>query len=325
MKITTAATLLLVTTTAHADNPNAEALFYQAKSFMAQRKFVEACAAYEASEKLKPAPATLVSLADCREKNQQLASAYQVYLQVERELRERDDEGSIEMRGFAKLRAVKLEPRVSKLTVTVPPSAQIAGLEVLRGNDRIDATAWNQPLLVDGGTFRISARAPDRREWSTTVTLKTEGDVQRIDVPALGQREVERPTVAAATPPAEEVEEPVETSAESPSLWRTHKLSLGLGATAVALAAGAMGFELSSRSIYERSEDAADPSTQERYWHSANRRRYIAGGFGVAALGCAGAAVYLFVRERRTEQSIATRIVPVAGHDTAGISLGGSW
>lgn len=325
MKMTTAATLLLVTTTAHADNPNAEALFYQAKSLMAQRKFVEACAAFEASETLKSAPTTLVSLADCREKNQQLASAYQVYLQVERELRELDDESSIEMRGLAKLRAARLKPRLSMLTVNVPMSAQIAGLEVLRGNERIDATVWNQPQFVDSGTFRVSARAPDRREWSTTITLKTEGDVQSIEVPALGQREVAHQRTSPTILPANEIEERNDTAKKSPSLRRTHKLSLGVGAATVGLAVGAVSLELSSRSVYQRSKDAAESSTRANYWRAANRRRYIAEGFGVAAIGCAGAAIYLFLRERRTEPSSATRIVPIAGREIAGVSLGGSW
>jgi len=308
---------------ARADDANAEALFYQAKAYMAQRKYAEACAAFEASEKLKPAATTLVSLADCREKNLQLASAYATYLQVERELRDRTDEISVEMRDLAKLRALKLEPRLSKLTVNVPASAQIGGLEVLRDNDRIESKAWNQIQIVDGGTFRISARAPDRREWSTTVTLKPEGDVQAVDVPSLGHRTVIEPKEPAPIEDVEAHDVPVE-SAKS-SARRINRLSVGLGAAAVVLAGGAVGLELSARSVYDRTATTTDPAEQDRYWHSANRRRYVAGGLGIAALGCAGAAVYLFLDKRRSETPIATRFVPVAGAGTAGISIDGVW
>lgn len=330
MRLGTAATFSVITAlaaplAANPDSTNAEALFYQAKSLMAQKKLAEACAAFEASQTLKPAPTTLVSLADCREKNGQLASAYEVYQRVERELRDRSDEASVEMRGLAKLRAVKLEPRLSRLTVNVPVAAQVGGLEVLRGNDRIESAAWNQPQAVDGGTLRVSARAPDRREWSTTVTIKPEGDVQVVDVPALGER------VTAPIPVAPDVVEDgvgLEGQPETvrPTFWQTNRWSLVLGGAAIALAGGAVGFELSSRSVYDRSETTTDREAQDRYWDSANRRRSIAAGLGIAAIGCAGVSLYLYIRGRHEEpRPLATRIVPVADHETAGLALFGAW
>ena len=59
---------------------------------------------------------------------------------------------------------------------------------------------------------------------------------------------------------------------------------------------------------------------------SANMKRYLAQGLGVAAIACAGVSVVLFLRGGGHEESpTALRIAPHADHQQAGLTLWGAW
>jgi len=91
--------------------------------------------------------------------------------------------------------------------------------------------------------------------------------------------------------------------------------------SAVALGAGALGFELWGRSYYNDAKTEVDDARQKSLWHSASARRYVAEGFGVAAIGCAGVAIYLFTRPGTKE----TVIVPTVTGSSAGVQLAMPW
>src|SRR3954471_12747617 len=61
---------------AQSSTAQAETLFRQGKDLMAHGRVAEACAAFDASQKLDPTIATLLNQASCREKNGQLATAW---------------------------------------------------------------------------------------------------------------------------------------------------------------------------------------------------------------------------------------------------------
>src|SRR5205814_535649 len=125
----------------------AEVLFRNGKELMKQHQYAEACARFEAAEKLDPTTTTIVALADCREQNGQYASAWGLYLRAERELRGLTDAPGTQLHSLMKDRADKLSPRVSHMTVKVGSAdQQPTGLEVLWDDDHVDAGAWNQPL-----------------------------------------------------------------------------------------------------------------------------------------------------------------------------------
>src|SRR5689334_15756470 len=99
---------------------------------MAAGKYAEACSAFEQSQKLEPAIATLLNLAGCREKVGQIATAWGLFLDAERQTRGASDAANQQLHDVARDKAAKLEPRVSKLTINVPKAVQIDGLEILR-------------------------------------------------------------------------------------------------------------------------------------------------------------------------------------------------
>ncbi|MEO8703084.1 MAG: hypothetical protein ABI867_23770 [Kofleriaceae bacterium] len=154
------------------------------------------------SQKLDPAVTTAINLGDCRERSGQLATAWGVFVEAARQVRDATDEKSRLLLQVAESRAAKLEPRLSKLTVDVPASHRVAGLEVRRDTIGtrvlIDAGAWGRALPLDAGTYTIVARAPGRDDWSTSVTIGAEADAKIIAVPMLATTRVVAPKVAPA-------------------------------------------------------------------------------------------------------------------------------
>jgi len=288
----------------------AETLFRQGRDLMAAKKYAEACASFEASEKLDAAPTTLLNLADCRGQNGQLATAWGVFIEVGRKLRGQTDERSTALATVASSHAYKLEPRLSKLTIQVPAAHAIDGLEIRRNNDVVEPGAWNHALPIDGGTYAIVAHAPGRVEWTSKITLKPEGDNQTIAIPDLELAKVvpiSNPNGGSARP--------------------SRTLQIALGVTAVALGGAAIGFHLWGNSTYDKSLASTDADDRTSLWHSANTKRYVAEGMSVAAIGCAGGAAWLWLRSSSGEAQVVgrrgTTVQPIAAAYRAGFVIAG--
>jgi hypothetical protein len=286
--------------------------------------FAEACTSFERSQKLEPKVITLLNLAGCREKNHQLATAWNLFNDA-RQMADRV--GDAELAGIAAGHVGKLDPRLSRLTIAVPPDRQVAGLVILRGKDPVPAASWNRPVPVDGGSYTITARAPGREPWSTTRAIKNEGDSQTVEIPTLGDAPSPVTPVAPTQPrptgpPGEQVS--VEgTVSDRGSLV----LPIALGAGALALGGVGLGLEISSEHLYDRYKTAqmnGGTGSPEDLRSSANTRRHLGQGLGVAAGLCAGAAVYLFF-VRSGERRTVTAIAPMVSPDLAGVAAVGRW
>jgi hypothetical protein len=308
---------------AHAQSAGAQAetLFRQGKELIARGQIAEACAAFDASQKLDPTIATLLNQAACREKNEQLATAWGLFLEAERQTRAATDAPTRKLHQVAATNAGKLEPRLSTLTITVADQNRVPGLQVLRGGEPVDLGAWNRALPVDGGTYQITARAPGNAEWSSTITVGNEHDVKTIDIPRLKAAALEPLPVHTA----DSAEAP---TASSHARARSSVVPLALGGAAVALAGGALGFELWARSTNSQSlDETASMDRRISLWHSANTRRYVAEGLGVASLAAAGVAVWLTLRPAAAadERTARVELAPVVARDTAGLVVIGSF
>jgi hypothetical protein len=310
------------TAVAQPSGAQAEILFRNAQDLMAQGKTAEACAAFDASEKLDPGVTTVLNQANCREKNGQLATAWGLFLEAERQTRAATDDAGKQLHQVAADHAQKLEPRLSTLKIGVPAESRVGGLEIRRDGESVDPGAWNQALPIDGGTYKIAARAPGNAEWTTTLTISAERDARSIDIPTLSPAALALPLVlpppttgAALTPGAPERSSEGHTSSPLP---------LVLGGVAIALAGGAVGFDLWGDSTYDQTKQGTD-AQRLAAWRSANAKRYVAEGTGVAALGCAGVAVWLYLRDRHApaDEVVARGIVvtPVVASERAGVAL----
>ena len=173
-----AATFLLASLSAASalgqDNSAAvEALFKQGKQLAASGMFAEACPKFLASYNLEHRVGTLLNLADCYERNGQIASAWARFVEARTLAARLDQPERVE---FATQHAAALEPRRSMLTIVVPHLD--AGLIVKRDGIVVDAAALGVPVPVDGGAHAIEATAPGKTARTESVSVKAEGDNQ---------------------------------------------------------------------------------------------------------------------------------------------------
>jgi len=236
----------------------ADVLFRRGRELLTAGNYAEACAAFDASQELAPNISTLVNQANCREKHGQLASAWRLFADAERQTRTATDEPTRELHQIVADRATRLEPRRSMLTIEVPGDRQIAGLEILRNGERIAPDAWNQALPVDGGTYEITARAPGRPDWSTTISVGIERDRKTIEVPRL----IAAAPVPVAPSPHVPPHEP------APAGHHRSILPLAFAGGAVVLLGGAAGFARWGDRTYDESKAATDEATLISRWHS---------------------------------------------------------
>jgi hypothetical protein len=286
-----------------------EALFREGRALMDAGKFAEACPKFEASQQLDPTVSTMLNLADCREKNGQLATAWGLFVEAAKKADAASDAPTHKLHAVAVGHAAKLEPRLSKLTITV--AHELTGLEIRRGEIVVAAGDYNREVPVDGGRFTITATAPDHESWTTRIVIAPEHDAKTIEVPVL------REQAHAAVPPAHA------------RAGHSRVLPIVVGAGALVLAGGAVGFELWGRSIYSDAQAERDDATQQSLWDSANQKRYVAEGLAAVGLVAAGTAVFLYVRGRHDEEPTAvarrTIVTPAIVGDRAGIVVMGGF
>lgn len=306
------AVLLGSTAAAHAQpaGAQAEVLFREGRDALAAGRVAEACSAFEQSQKLEPAVTTLLNLAGCRERQGQLATAWGLFLDVERQTRSGDAAAS-KLHSVAQSRAKKLEPRISKLTISVADDGKIDGLEVVRGSDKVEAALWNHALPVDGGTYTITARAPGMPPWTTQITVANEGDSKTVDVPKLSSLAPpsEPPATKPATTPPPATPTAAPTAPNAPNAEtaptdqpeRTGHRSLvppiAAGVVTLALAGTALAFDISEQSTYTSAKnETSSQAERNSLYSSANSKYQLAQGFGIAAIAGAGVTVWLAIR-----------------------------
>ncbi|MBK7535697.1 MAG: hypothetical protein IPI49_10095 [Myxococcales bacterium] len=323
--------------------PEAEQLFREGKRLMKEGKTTEACEAFEASEKAEPNLSTLLSLADCHEKAEQLASAWARFLAAES--RARGEAQKAALGRTAKQRAAALEGRLSYLTINVPDDSRVTGLVVTRDGVEVDAAQWNRAVPMDGGPHVISGKAPGHESWQTTVQVAVERDQRSVEVP----RFKELPALAlpppglAAAPAATEGERAlsaprVMARAPAPSAMPARrKVVLGVAAGGVVAAGTAIGFGLAARSARSDALATCSPSActaaaaaaaQDQNDRARSHALVANVGYAVAGAAAVGALVLWFtaptapLRERQSETA-SLSISPLLGAGNGFVVSGG--
>ncbi len=164
---------------ARADAAAAEVLFKQGKDLMGQKKYAEACPKFEESQRLDPGLGTQTNLAICYEGLGRTASAWSLYLEVASQAKATNQP---DREKKARDAAKALEPKLSNLVIKVesPPP----GLEVKRNGQPVGQASWGSPLPVDPGEIHITAMAPNKKLWETTIKVEKPGETT-VTVPEL--------------------------------------------------------------------------------------------------------------------------------------------
>jgi hypothetical protein len=287
------------------DAAAAQALFDQGKKAMAAHDFAAACTEFEDSFRLDPAMGTLLNLADCKERNGKLASAWSLFLELAAKAREA---GQAERARIGRQRAAALAPRLSHLVIHPPGPESPPGLEVKRDGTVVGSAEWGVPIPADAGSHTIDAAAPGKLPWSTSVDLGSHAETVTVSVPELKAAPPEAP-LDVAGPPAPATPAVAESPAMEPppphGLGTQKIVALAVGGLGVAGVAVGTYFGLASMSKHTQASGDCGPedtvctgskgSQGVQLWSDARTAGNIStAAFIVGAAGIAGATVLWF-------------------------------
>jgi hypothetical protein len=206
-----------------------------------------ACAKYQASYTLDPQLGTLLHLGSCEEQLARLASAWSAFRDAADWAKKINDKRF----ALAEERARKLEPRLSRLQLTLPDDLP-PGATIARNGKVLLQTAYESAMPLDLGRYEITVSAPGYQTWRGTIELTKEGQVLSLGIPTL-QKASNSASSRAPRVPQERAE---------PSLWARKWPALAAGG--VAVAGGVVWGVFGALSIQAK-EDARDSTGLEQW------------------------------------------------------------
>lgn len=305
----------------------ATAQFDKGRALMKEKKYAEACAAFEHSQELDPQNGTLYNLAICYSMSGKLASAWAAF----RELSQRDANPT--RKKDSARRAAALDKRLPHLVIKVPDAP--AGLAVtLDGVDVTGLVGSDNP--VDLGDHAIHATAPRRKDTDATAAIKDEGKTVTVTVtlPVIADAPV------AATPKPREpvavepVERPAPARSEPP---RSHRKLYGaiVGGAGVALVATGLVFGKRASDKWSEAkqlcgddrmcDSEADLTAGNQLVKDARSQATLATAFAIGGGVAIAAGVVLIVTApgREARPATAWRLTPSAGPGLVALRLDG--
>lgn len=192
--------LALLAGTAHAES-KADKLFAKGKKLLAQKKYDEACKAFEQSDEAETGIGTKLNVARCYEEWGKIATALRWYQDAEQMAKDHKDPRAEKIKGLEDA----IDADVPRLTIKAGDGVDTAGL-TLDGA----ATRVNEALAVDPGAHELVWTTPDGNKKTKTVPLERGGSSEvKVDLPIKkkghgkpdggeGSGEGDRPIVAGA-------------------------------------------------------------------------------------------------------------------------------
>lgn len=314
--------------TARAQAPTSAAAtvqFDRGRALFKDQRYVEACAAFEQSQKLEPASGTLYNLAGCYLKIGKLASAWVAY----RDLGQRDT--NPRRRAESVKQAKDLEPRLPRLALK--PSTAVPGLVVtMNGQDVTALVGVESP--VDLGTLQITAKAPGFRDFETQVEIVAEGKTVSVALELQVERREPPPVVATVAPPVAPIvtTRPPRDDDASPSHRRLYG-GIAAGAGVAVIATGLVFGTLARGKWSDAKKLCGDDLTCEpdqaaagkRLSDAAHRNGNIATGLVIGGVAVAGLGAYLWLSAPSRDDRTALRLVPGSAAANVGVTLLGGF
>lgn len=203
------------------DKERVLSLYNQGKELLELGKVEGACHKFEEAKSLDAAAINLLlRLGDCYERLGKSASAWDQYRQAATIARAGGDARA----ANADERASALEPRLGRLTITLPKSAD--GIALRRNGSIVPPEQLGSPTPLDPGTYTIEASAPGKRPWTAQRAIVA-GEAVELTVPPLEDLKAQEQ----ATPPAVVTEESGMGSRKIVALTLGGAGLLGLGAS----------------------------------------------------------------------------------------------
>lgn len=150
---------------AQSRDASADALFHSAREAVARGDFRAACPRFVESQRLEPAPGTLLNVAQCEEKDGKLSAAYAHLGEVLAALPKDDFRVP-----YARERLAALKRRVPTVTISMPDP--VPGARVLRDGLELREGAFGVPLPFDPGSHVLLVRADGHADGRQDVTVR---------------------------------------------------------------------------------------------------------------------------------------------------------
>ena len=297
----------------------ADEAFQRGREALKVGQYVEACAAFEESQRLDPQLATMFNIALCDEQLGKLASALAIY----KELAAKDDNPQRKTKAVEMI--PQLEARVARLRIEIAESRAAkdalvpAGLEVTVNG--VKATNFRD-MPIDLGTSKVIASAPGYVPWTGEVTAKDEK--QRVVVTITLDRDPD--TTRPPPPPAPLVEPP----APAGSARKTIGLVTAIGG-GVVLAGGLTAGVLARSKWNEaqeicgdaRCDSQAELDRAQPIVDAARTRGTISTALVIGGAALVAGGIVLWLTAPEAERSVA--ITPTASPTGGGVSIVGAF
>ncbi|HSO31078.1 MAG TPA: hypothetical protein VLT33_01145, partial [Labilithrix sp.] len=183
------------------DSAAGEALYRAAKESAKKGDWEKACAQFAESQRLDPAPGTLVNLADCEEHRGLVTSAWSHFTEVQPQFKPGDARAA-----YAREHAAALEKRIPRLTIRLQAGAP-ASARVFRDEEELKGASLGVPLPVDPGKHVVVVKVGTAEARFPVTAVES----QTAEVVAVAPAEVAAPKPATDLPPAPPTVRPVET------------------------------------------------------------------------------------------------------------------
>lgn len=339
--MTTLATEVTIPGHAIADAESADKAFRKGKKFLQQKRYPEACAAFEESFREDPAIGAQLNVARCYEEWGKPATAYAAYREALALARATDDKRASQIKDLIE----NIDKEVPVLVLTLP-SGRLAppGLEVtIDGND-FDLARLGKGIRVDPGAHVVVMRTAESPPHTITVTAFS-GKRVPVELPIDAVQNKPAPAEAPIsqknnrTKPSPDAEAEAEVVDETQDAAFAHigrqrrRLGLYVGGGGVAVFAVATLVALKARGDYREAFDAhcdaatkqCDPEglTGTRDARSQADLATVLGGVALAAIGT-GAVLYFTAPRESSGSRQSNYLRPLLLRGGAGIAFGGA-
>ncbi|HEY6176900.1 MAG TPA: hypothetical protein VIX73_20735 [Kofleriaceae bacterium] len=163
-------------TTAHADR--ADQLFKKGKKLLGEKKYAEACTAFEQSDRLDPEIGAKLNVALCYREWGKLATAWRWFTEAEQMAIKAGDDRAKRIHALI----AELDPSVPRLKLSLPPDAVLDGVAVRLDGAELAPGEIGEDRRVDPGPHRIET-VVNGAARSKTVAVERGGTDVVLDVP----------------------------------------------------------------------------------------------------------------------------------------------
>jgi len=300
---------------AHADR--AEQLFKKGQKLLAEKRYAEACTAFEDSDRIDPEIGAKLNVARCYQEWGKLATAWRWYTDAEQMASKAGDKRTPKIHALIE----DLDRDVPRLTLVLPPDAITDHLAIQLDGVQIALASLGEELRVDPGPHEVTVVVEGRSRPRAVPVQRRDRAKVALDVPT---RPRPRRTAAAS-----------EAVADTGHTRRLIGLgAAGTGGLAVVIAGIAT---LRARGDYQHAlhghcNDALDmcDATGLSGTHSARHRANIATVVTLLGTAAVAGGLYLYFTTPETapgpvRAGHALYLAPAIGGDGAGVVLGGAF